>query len=194
MLTHEITNLQNHFLIAMPTLQDPLFSKSVVYVCEHNNTGAMGIIINKPLKQYTVDAILNNLKITPSSNRDPSIKLNDPVFSGGPLLDDRGFILHTYKKGFNSSIDISQTTMITTSQDILETLGTSNQPQKVLIALGYSGWAQGQLEYELMENNWIIVPANEEILFHTPITSRWNSALKILGINICNITYQTGRA
>lgn len=193
MLIHEITNLQNHFLVAMPTLQDPLFKKSVVYICEHNHTGAMGIIINKPIAQYTIDSILKNLKII-SSNRDPSILLNNPVFSGGPLLDDRGFIVHTAKKGFNSSVNISQTTMITTSQDILETLGTPNQPQNILIALGYSGWAQEQLEYELMENNWIIVPANEKILFHTPIVARWDNTLKILGIDICNITYNTGKA
>lgn len=193
MLVHEITNLQNHLLIAMPTLQDPLFKRSVIYICEHNSAGAMGIIINKPLDAYTVDTVIKNLKIT-LSNQNPSIQLNNPVFSGGPLLKDRGFILHTSKKGFNSSINISETIMITTSQDILETLGTPSQPHNILIALGYSGWTKGQLEYELVENNWIIVPVNEKILFHTPIVFRWNEALKILGINLCNITYNTGRA
>lgn len=193
MLIHKTTNLQNHFLIAMPNLQDPLFKRSVVYICEHNSTGAMGIIINKPLLQYTIDNILNNLKIT-SSNRDPSIQLNDPILAGGPLLNDRGFIVHSSRKGFNSSVNVSQTTMITTSQDILETLGTPDQPKDILIALGYSGWAQEQLEYELIQNNWIIAPANKKILFHTPIVFRWNNALKTLGIDICNISYNTGKA
>lgn len=194
MLIHEITNLQDHFLIAMPTLQDPLFKRSVIYICEHNNIGAMGIIINKPLEQYTINTVLNNLKIIPP-NENLFTQLNDPIFSGGPLLNDRGFILHTSKKGFNSSTNISQTIMLTTSKDILETLGTPNQPQNVLIALGYSGWIQEQLEYELIENNWIVVPANEKILFHTPIFIRWNNALKILDINnVYNITYNTGRA
>ncbi|WP_159714420.1 YqgE/AlgH family protein [Blochmannia endosymbiont of Camponotus nipponensis] len=193
MLTHEITNLQNHFLIAMPALQDPLFKQSVVYICEHNDTGAMGIVINKPVERCTVETILNNLKVT-SPIRDPSIRLDKPVFSGGPLLDDRGFILHTPKKGFGSSVNISSKAMITTSKDILETLGTPNQPQDVLVALGYSGWSQGQLEHELMENTWLTAPANETILFHTPVVARWRAAAKILGIDICNIADHTGHA
>lgn len=194
MLIQKIKNLQNHFLIAMPILQEPLFRRSVVYICEHNNTGIMGIIVNKPIEQCTINSILNNLKIKSSLQKDSAIQLNMPIFSGGPLLDDRGFILHTATKGFDKSINISPTIMITTSQDILETIGTPKQPQNILIALGYSGWSQDQLEYEIIKNHWIIVPANEKILFHTPITARWNNALKILGINICNITYNTGNA
>lgn len=193
MLTHSIENLQNYFLVAMPTLKDFWFKKSVVYICEHNETGAMGIIINKTIKKYTIDTILNNLKII-STQRDPSICLNKPIFLGGPLLDDRGFIVHTPKKGFVSSINISSKTMITTSKDILETLGTPNQPQDILVALGYSGWSKGQLEQELLENNWLTVPADERILFHTPVLERWNEAAKILGINILNITNQLGHA
>lgn len=194
MLTpHKIINLQNHFLIAMPALQDPLFKQSVVYICEHNDTGAMGIVINKLVTRCTVETILNNLKIV-SPTRDPSIRLDNPVFSGGPLLDDRGFILHTPIKGFGSSVNISSKAMITTSKDILETLGTPNQPKDVLVALGYSGWDKGQLEHELMENTWLTAPANETILFHTPIIDRWRAAAKILGINIYNIADQTGHA
>lgn len=193
MITHNITNLQNYFLIAMPNLNDPLFKQSVVYICEHNNKGAMGIVINKPVEKCTVETILNNLKIK-SSQRDPSVQLNNPIFLGGPLLDDRGFILHTPKKGFGSSINVSAETMITTSKDILETLGTPNQPKDILIALGYSGWSKGQLEQELIENTWLTVPANETILFHTPVLNRWSAAAKILGINIFNIINQKGHA
>lgn len=194
MLTHSIENLQNYFLVAMPTLQDFWFKQSVVYICEHNDTGAMGIIINKTIKKYTIETILNNLKIDSIKNRDPSICLNNPIFLGGPLLDDRGFILHTPQKGFISSINISSKAMITTSKDILETLGTPNQPQDILVALGYSGWSKGQLEKELLENNWLTVPANEKILFHTPVLERWDAAAKILGINIFEITNQLGHA
>ncbi|CAD83322.1 putative transcriptional regulator [Candidatus Blochmanniella floridana] len=193
MFKNEITNLQNHFLVAMPTLQDPLFKKSVVYICEHNDTGAMGIVINKPVEKYTVETILKNLKIT-STQRDPSVQLNHPVFSGGPLLNDRGFILHTPQTGFGSSINISSQTMITTSKDILETLGTPNQPKNILVALGYSGWTKGQLEQELIESTWIAVPADETILFHTPIFNRWNAAAKIIGVNMYNMNSQTGHA
>lgn len=189
----KITNLQNFFLIATPTLQDSWFKQAVIYICEHNHTGAMGIVINKPIAKCTVATILNNLKII-SPHRDPSIQLNNPVFLGGPLLDDRGFILHTPQKGFGSSINISSTAMITTSKDILETLGTPNQPKNILVALGYSGWSKGQLEKELIENTWIAVPADETILFHTPIINRWSAAAKILGINIFNITSQIGHS
>lgn len=189
----EIKNLQNYFLVATPNLQNSWFKQSVVYICEHNNTGAVGIVINKPVETYTIETILNHLNII-APQRDLSIKLDHPVFLGGPLLDDRGFILHTPTKGFGSSVNISSQTMITTSKDILETLGTPAQPKDILVALGYSGWSQGQLEQELMENNWIAVPANEDILFHTPITNRWSAAAQILGINILNITDQVGHA
>lgn len=190
---HEITNLQNYFLVATPTLRDSWFKQAVVYICEHNDTGAMGIVINKPIEKCTIETILNNLKII-SPQRNPSIRLDNPVFLGGPLLDDRGFILHTPKTGFGSSVNISSKAMITTSKDILETLGTPDQPKDILIALGYSGWSKGQLEQELIENTWIAVPADEKILFRTPIINRWSAAAKILGINIFNVTNQTGHA
>ena len=186
-------NLQNHFLIAMPSLQDPLFKRSVVYICEHNNNGAMGIVINKPIEQFTIENVLYKLKMI-SSDRDMSILLDNPVLSGGPLADDRGFILHTPQDGFCSSIEISQQTMITTSKDVLETLGTAKQPEDLLVALGYSGWDQGQLERELLENAWLTTPADTEILFHTPIETRWSEAAKIMGIDIYSITPHIGHA
>ena len=111
-------NLQHHFLIAMPSLQDPFFKRSVVYICEHNEEGAMGLIINKPMENLTVEGILKKLKIT-SGERDPAIRLDKPVFSGGPLAEDRGFILHSAQRIFSSSIRISDTTVITTSRDVL---------------------------------------------------------------------------
>ncbi|MCV2531393.1 MAG: YqgE/AlgH family protein, partial [Candidatus Lightella neohaematopini] len=114
-------NLQHHFLVAMPTLTDPLFKGSVVYICEHNYEGAMGIIINKPAVYFTIENILDKLKIKPKISDNHNSKLNNPVFVGGPLADDRGFILHTPCNKFTSSISISAQTMITTSKDILET-------------------------------------------------------------------------
>ncbi|MCV2525745.1 MAG: YqgE/AlgH family protein [Candidatus Lightella neohaematopini] len=185
-------NLQHHFLVAMPTLTDPLFKGSVVYICEHNCEGAMGIIINKPVVYFTIENILDKLKIKPKISDNSSFKLDNPVFVGGPIADDRGFILHTPCSKFNSSISISSQTMITTSKDILETLGTDNQPDNILVALGYSSWGQDQLEHELLDNSWLITPANIEILFHTPIIHRWRNAAKIIGIDIYNISSQIG--
>ncbi|AXW86043.1 hypothetical protein AU509_07540 [Lonsdalea britannica] len=186
-------NLQHHFLIAMPALQDPVFKRSVVYICEHGEDGAMGLIINKPMEQFTVDDILKKLKITPPESKS-DIRLDKPVFSGGPLADDRGFILHTPQAGFASSISVSPDTMITTSKDVLETMGTVDQPNNTLVALGYTAWEGGQLESELLDNAWLTVKADQDILFHTPIADRWRVAAKKLGVDIHMIASDAGHA
>ncbi|AGB83964.1 Uncharacterized ACR, COG1678 [Serratia rubidaea] len=186
-------NLQHHFLIAMPTMQDPRFKRSVIYICEHNEEGAMGLVINKPVEQFTVESVLEKLKIAPA-DRDPAISLDKPVYAGGPLADDRGFILHTPQPGFDASIQISPETMITTSRDVLETLGTPEQPQEVLVALGYAGWEKGQLEQEVLENAWLTAEADSEILFHTPIANRWREAANRLGVDIRSIANHAGHA
>lgn len=186
-------NLQHHFLIAMPGLQDPLFKRSVVYICEYNEDGAMGIMINKPLENLKVEGVLEKLKIKPES-RDPAIRLDKPVFIGGPLAEDRGFILHTPPDSFSSSIRISDNTIITTSRDVLETLGTSAQPSEVIVALGYSSWEKGQLEEEILENAWLTAPADLNILFKVPIADRWREAAKLIGIDIQTMPVAAGRA
>ncbi|MGL4860440.1 MAG: YqgE/AlgH family protein, partial [Enterobacteriaceae bacterium] len=151
-------NLQHHFLIATPALQDPFFKRSVVYLCEHNEGGAMGLVINKPAEHLTVNDLLRKLKIKPMSEHNSYS--SRPVFIGGPLAEDRGFILHTPQEHFNSSIPISAETMVTTSRDILESIGTEEQPENVMVALGYSSWQPGQLESELLDNAWLTVEAD----------------------------------
>lgn len=186
-------NLQHHFLIAMPALQDPMFRRAVVYICEYNEDGAMGIIINKPMENLKVEGILEKLKITPDP-RDPAIRLDKPVMTGGPLAEDRGFILHTSPSSFASSIRISDNTVITTSRDVLETLGTQDQPDEVLVALGYSSWDKGQLEEELLDNAWLTAPADMNILFKTPIADRWRDAARLIGIDIHTMPGIAGHA
>lgn len=186
-------NLQHHFLIAMPALQDPLFKRAVVYICEYNDEGAMGIIINKPLENLQIDGVLEKLKIDPEP-RDPAIRLDKPVFIGGPLAEDRGFILHSPPDTFTSSIRISDETVITTSRDVLETIGTAKQPADVIVALGYSSWEKGQLEQEILDNAWLTAPADAAILFHTPISERWREAAKLIGIDIYNMPSEAGHA
>lgn len=186
-------NLQHHFLIAMPALQDPLFKRSVVYICEYNDEGAMGIIINKPLETLQVDGVLEKLKIEPDPP-DTSVRLDKPVFIGGPLAEDRGFILHSPSDNFGSSIRISDDTVMTTSRDVLETLGTAKQPKEVIVALGYASWEKGQLEQEIMENSWLTAPASPEILFHTPISERWRQAARLIGIDIHTMPSEAGHA
>ncbi|ACQ67343.1 DUF179 domain-containing protein [Candidatus Williamhamiltonella defendens] len=184
-------NLQHHFLIAMPLLQNTYFERSVIYVCEHNENGAMGLMINQPVARFTLERLLKKLNI--SSVHDAG-HLNKPVMSGGPLSDDRGFILHSPQSGFNSSIHVSDDTMITTSKDILKTLGTKKQPKNIMVAVGYTGWQKGQLEQELIDNVWLTTKADTEILFNTLIPNRWYEAASKLGINIFHIAQQAGHA
>ncbi len=184
-------NLQHHFLIAMPSLLEPQFKCSVIYICEHNKDGAMGLVVNRPIDKMTLEGILRKLNIQPTP-RDPAIDLSRPVFSGGPLAGDRGFILHTPQNGFASSIQLSDDIMLTTSKDLLLTLGTALTPPEILLTLGYAGWQRGQLEKEVRNNAWLTIDADAKILFHTPTAMRWRAAASKLGIDIRNISLQAG--
>ncbi|MGG4610322.1 YqgE/AlgH family protein [Providencia sp. Me31A] len=186
-------NLQNHFLIAMPSLTDPYFEQSVVYVCEHNEKGAMGIVINKPIDDFSVDTMLKKLEIT-ISDKISHHNLKKPVIAGGPVAEEHGFILHTPVGGFLSSLHLNDDVMVTTSKDILETLGSERSPTHSLVALGYSSWEPGQLEREIIENSWLTVEASPELIFDTPINERWAAAAKLIGINIHTISMQAGHA
>ncbi|MXP67721.1 YqgE/AlgH family protein [Pantoea sp. Aalb] len=186
-------NLQHNFLIAMPSLQDPLFKRSVIYICEHNEKGAMGLIVNKPMDNLTVEGILKKLELNPSK-RNPTIRLDKPVFTGGPLAEDRGFIMHSAERFYSSSIRISDTTVITTSRDVLEVIGTEEQPEQVLVALGYCAWEKNKLEHELLKNVWLTTPADINTLFHTPIADRWREAARNMGVDIHNVISDAGHA
>ena len=180
-------------LIAMPGMRDPRFEHSVILICAHSDDGAMGIIINKPLENLQIDGILEKLNIV-AEPRNPEIRLDKPVMLGGPLAEDRGFILHSPPSDFSSSIRISDNTVITTSRDVLETLGTDKQPANVLVALGYSSWEKGQLEQEILDNAWLTAPADQNILFKTPIADRWREAAKLIGIDIVTMPGIAGHA
>ena len=186
-------NFKNHFLIAMPKLKDPLFKHSVIYICKHDNTGAMGIIINKKIENLTIQKILNQLKIDikPSNNLK---NFSKPVIIGGPILEDRGFILHTFKKKFTSSTIISENLCITTSRDILEYIAHSENPQNILMALGHCIWKKNQLETEIVKNIWLTAPADTKIIFNTPLSERWKKSARNIGINILQLTSEIGHA
>ena len=186
-------NIQHHFLIAMPALQDPIFRRSVVYICEHNTNGAMGIIVNKPLENLKIEGILEKQKITPSPSHE-SILLHTRDNLGGHLAVDRWIILHTPPSNFASSIRISDNTVMTTSRDVLETLGTDKQPSDVLVALGYASWEKGQPEQEILDHAWLTAPADLNILFKTPIADRWREAAKLIGVDILTMPGVAGHA
>ncbi len=182
-------SLENHFLIAMPNLTDSYFDKTVTYICEHNDEGAMGLIINLP-----VDVTLNELLSQLDEDKAYMPTLTQPVLTGGPISPDRGFVLHSPQTGWSSSLALSKDVMITTSKDILMALGSSQEPDHYMVTLGYAGWSPGQLEQEIIANSWLTLAADSEILFRTPIEQRWRKATEKLGINLANLSSDVGHA
>jgi putative transcriptional regulator len=183
------TNLTNHFLIAMPNLKDPNFEKTVTYICAHSEEGAMGIVINKPL-DIELGEIFEQMDI-PANDSEAK---NKRIFHGGPVHADRGFILHQTSNEWASSIIVSEEMCVTTSKDILEAIAIGDGPADSLIALGYAGWDEGQLEQELMDNAWLSGPADLEIIFNTPFDQCWNSAASHMGIDIEKLSPDIGHA
>ncbi|MFC4654575.1 MULTISPECIES: YqgE/AlgH family protein [Rheinheimera] len=183
-------NLQNHLLIAMPTLEDPNFKRSVTYICEHNAEGAMGIVINHPMS-VTVADLLSQLQI----EFDPQSKAaKAQVCAGGPVQNDRGFVLHSPQQGYASSMQLNNGLMVTTSKDILENLTTAQGPQQFILALGYAGWSAGQLEQEIADNSWLVIPADNQIIFELSHAEKWQGATHKLGIDVWQISPQAGHA
>ncbi|EWH11046.1 hypothetical protein DS2_05740 [Catenovulum agarivorans DS-2] len=183
-------NLQNQILIAMPSLEDGYFERSVTYICEHNENGAMGIVINQPLEMRVTD-LLNQIKV-PLDNK--QINGDIPVYAGGPVSPERGFVLHKPQAQWQSSMQLAPDIMITTSRDLLESIGTEHQPDDYMICLGYAGWEKGQLEQELLDNAWLTIPADAELIYSTPIHLRWQRAAEVLGIATWQISNQVGHA
>lgn len=186
-------NLTNHFLVAMPGMKDPYFKRSVIYVCEHNEDGAMGLMINAPI-DITVGKMLKQVDVQPVHPQLHTESLERPVLNGGPVSGDRGFILHHPKDQYESSIQMTDNISVTTSRDILSVLGTEAEPNKYLVALGYSGWEAGQLEVELSENSWLTIEADPDVIFNTPINERWQKAVQMLGIDASQLSSEIGHA
>lgn len=182
------TYLNNQFLIAMPGLQDPHFFHTVTYLCQHNQEGALGIVINRPTGMKLKD-IFDQMGI----ETDLEHIASTPVFAGGPVQQERGFVIHSpCQKQWDSSIATSDTIILTSSRDVLEAIAKGEGPEHFLIALGYAGWGSGQLEKEIVENAWLNTPCGEAILFDTPISERWNAAASQLGIDINRLTTSAG--
>ncbi len=183
-------SLQNHMLVAMPGLDDPLFGRSVTYICEHNDEGAMGIVLNHPLS-VDVAKLLSQLDIAFDGDSDAA---KARVVAGGPVQNDRGFVLHTPKAGYHSSMALNAELMITTSKDILEQLTSDEAPEKFLLALGYAGWSAGQLEQEIADNSWLVIPADNRIIFDLPHGEKWQGATAKLGIQSWQLSSEAGHA
>ncbi|MEH6548656.1 MAG: YqgE/AlgH family protein [Pseudomonadales bacterium] len=180
-------SFKDHFLLAMPGLTDPMFGHSLIYLCEHTDEGAMGLVINKATHLLWTE-------IFASLGLETGRESSEHILAGGPVAPDRGFVLHPPGVSWESSMAISDSISLTTSLDIIAALAKGEGPQPCLVTLGYSGWSGGQLEQELMSNSWLTVAADPHILFHTPAEQRLDAAARTLGIDINLLGDNAGHA
>jgi putative transcriptional regulator len=183
-------SLKHHFLLAMPHMEEANFAGSLVYLCDHDDNGCMGVIANRPL-DITLDALFDQLSL----GGETSLHRNAPVYYGGPMHKDRGFILHRGNSDeWDSSIQVTDDVALTTSMDILQALANNTGPERYLVCLGCAGWDVGQLEEELKENAWLTVDADASVLFETPPAERLSAAAGILGVDLNLMTRDAGHA
>lgn len=182
-------NLTGHFLIAMPAMADPYFSKTVAYICEHNENGALGVIVNRPI-ELNLDELFEQLGI---EVHDDSLATR-PVHFGGPVQVDRGFVLHQPVGNWQSTIAVSGDTGLTTSKDILEAAARGTGPTRILLSLGYAGWSPGQIEQELSQNAWLTVAAEDSIIFDLPAEAKLTAAMHLLGVDFASLSEDAGHA
>lgn len=182
-------NLTDNFLIAMPALEDPYFSNSLVYICEHSENGALGIIVNRPI-DMSLASLFEKIDIKLEVARMADL----PVYFGGPVQLDRGFVLHRPIGQWQSTLAINDEVGLTSSRDVLVSVGSGGQPSEILVTLGYAGWEAGQLEEELAQNSWLTVPATAGILFDLPPEARLPAAMQKLGISFSQLSDVAGHA
>ncbi|MBL1433116.1 MAG: YqgE/AlgH family protein [Gammaproteobacteria bacterium] len=186
---NDIHSLSNQFLIAMPSLNDANFSRSVTYICQHDEHGALGIVINQPL-ELTLGDVLSDLEL---STEQESIR-NSIVFLGGPVQRERGFVLHYPVGEWEATLNISDQMGLTASRSILASIAKGQGPKNNIVVLGYAGWAAGQLEQEMLANSWLSGPADNEIIFNLPIEERWQAAATCAGVDITRLSSEAGHA
>ena len=183
------STLTNQLLIAMPGMADPNFSTTVTLICEHNDDGALGIIIHRPLN-LKLSGLFEQLSV---DDADPQVA-GDPVMSGGPVGMERGFVLHGNDQSFENTLAVSDEIQLTLSRDVIDAMAVGDGPDKSLVAIGYAGWEPGQLEDEMLANSWLNVTATPELVFDTPFEERWDSAARLLGVDITSISPDAGHA
>lgn len=181
-------SLRNHFLIAMPGLNDSSFAHTVTYICEHSDKGAMGVVINTATPMQLKE-IFAQMELADAAEAGDQI-----VMSGGPVQPERGFVLHPSDSKWQSTLEVSPDISLTASRDIIVALAEGRGPKQYLITLGYAGWGEGQLEEEIASNSWLTVQADKEIIFNTPFEQRWTAAAQTLGIDVNLISSTAGHA
>ncbi len=182
-------NLTHHFLIAMPAMADPNFSRTLIYICEHNEQGALGIVVNRRIG-LEFRELFEQIKIPLASAELAEMS----VHFGGPVQMDRGFVLHQPCGDWSSSLKVTDGIALTTSRDILEAVGRGDEPRRLFVTLGYAGWDAGQLEHELAQNAWLTVPADSRLIFEEPVETRFAAAMDMLGIDFACLSDVAGHA
>jgi len=184
---NQATYLNNQFIIAMPNLADPNFFHTVTYLCQHNEEGALGIVINRSAEMKLGEIFKQmNIRVTSIGAAET------PVFAGGPVQQERGFVLHTPGGGWDATMVVSDSISLTTSRDVIEAIADGKGPEQYLVALGYAGWGEGQLEQEILANAWLNSPYSRHVLFDAPINMRWQAAAGQIGIDINQLTAPAG--
>lgn len=179
---------KNQFLIAMPGMEDEQFANTVSLLCEHNDHGAIGLVINRPL-ELTLSDMMKQMDLD-RGDLDEEVT----VYWGGPVQPERGFVIHRAPGEWESCLALEDDLFITTSRDILRAIGEGQGPRDYVVVLGYAGWDEGQLEDEVMRNAWLNTPVNSEIIFHLPARERWQAATRLLGVDVTQLTSTAGHA
>jgi len=184
-----LENLASHLLVAVPSLNEGPFARSVSLICQHDEHGALGMVINQPT-EFTLGEVFAHMNMVP---QDENLRAM-PVLNGGPLHPERGFVIHDDPRPWLASKTISEELFVTTSRDILRAMANGDGPDNALIVLGCAGWAAGQLENELAQNLWLTVPADADFLFATPFDERWLGAAACIGVDMSHLTSYSGHA
>ena len=179
----------NHLLIALPSLRDPYFERSVTLICQHDGDGAMGVMVNRP-SEYTLGEVFRQMGIA----SDDAALQAQVVLAGGPVHPERGFVLHDGGHAFDSSLEVGDGLYLTTSRDVLEAMARGEGPLQAVVALGCAGWGAGQLEQELVDDSWLMVPNRREVLFELPLDQRWQAAAGSIGVDLVNYASHSGHA
>lgn len=180
---------ENKLLLAMPSMNDPRFERTVIYICSHESSGAMGLVINRAIENMTFKNLLDQLTIEAEQE-----VADVTIHSGGPVEPGRGFVLHSADYVQDSTLIVSQTLALTATVDVLKALAAGKGPTNHLLALGYAGWGEAQLEQEIQNNSWMIADADEEIIFHTELEQKWPRAMAMLGVDVAMLSLEAGHS
>ena len=187
----DFPSLANHFLVAMPELQDPNFHQTVTLVCQQDENGALGVVINRPMEHLMMNDVLIQLELN-VTNDQPMV--HAPVYVGGPVHNELGLVLHKGLGEWQSTIPVGETMGLTSSRDVLESMANGFGPENALLSLGYAGWGAGQLESEIHQNSWLTVKADPAVVFETPPNERWKKSLQTMGLDLSRLASGAGHA